>query len=226
MEKRDAYSVLLVEDDPRLQSMLEKYLALFFEDVFVTDNTFDAYRIYEQKSPDVIYTDIELPRQNGLEFIQKIRQKESTTPIVILSAHTKNEYFTTAVELSLTAYLIKPISSQKLKESVEKCKKKLEPTPSIKTTSEYSWSSSTASLSKEGQEIELTKYELALLEILCKNEGSCVSYEDIHNHIYDFEEFSKSALSSLVKRVRQKTSKELIVSCFNFGYKIKNVLKI
>lgn len=212
---------MIVEDDSGLRANLAEYLSMFFHEVLQCGDTQEAYRIYREKSPDVIFSDIELPTQTGLELISKIRKEDDKTQIVIISAHKNEEYLTSAIELGLISYLIKPITSQKLKETVNKCKKKLQKQTMLGLNDGFAWDASRSVLYKRGEEIQLTTTESRFLQLLCQKKGECVSYEDIHNYIYDLEDFSKNALSSLVKRIRQKTSKELIGVCFGHGYKIK-----
>ena len=68
--------------------------------------------------------------------------------------------------------------------------------------------------------IKLTKKELQFLELLIKNRGRIVTLQEIENSIWESENFTHIALRALVKRVRQKTSKELIKNFPGIGYKL------
>lgn len=69
-------------------------------------------------------------------------------------------------------------------------------------------------------EIELSNYEKTFIHTLYQNKNNCVSYIDLSLAIYPEKEFSKDALLSLVKRLRQKTTKTFIESCYMVGYKL------
>lgn len=216
-------SVLIVDDEAILREQMRESIELYIENVYEASNGMEAYRIYQAKRPTIILTDIEMPHLNGLGLIEKIRQHDKETKIIILSAYTNVEYFQQAVKLHLISYLVKPIPSGKLKEAILEALSELQKEKKdnqLPLHDGYYWNLKEQTLWYNNNEIKLTHFEKLLLEALINAKGKSVSYEELHYRIYDEEEFSRNAISSLVKRVRKKSSKNLIESCYKKGYKI------
>ena len=104
MLEKSKYSLLYVEDEPFVREMVVEYLEAFFSTIYEASNGVEALKIYDEKNPDVIITDIEMPKMNGLKFASLIRQKDMNTPIIITTAYTSVEYLLEATELSLIKY--------------------------------------------------------------------------------------------------------------------------
>jgi len=213
-------SVLIVDDEVVLREQIKESLELYVDEVYEASNGMEAYEVYKTKKPTIILTDIEMPQLNGLGLVEKIRKHDQTTKIIVLSAYTNVEYFQQAVKLHLVSYLVKPIPSGKLKEAIFEALEEGCSSESIALSDGYSWQSDSHELWHEDSEVKLTHNEQLLLECLINAKGESVSYEEIHYHIYELEEFSQNAISSLVKRVRKKSSKNIITSCYRKGYKI------
>ncbi len=73
----------------------------------------EGLELYKKFEPEIVITDIEMPKLNGLEMAKKIRKHSLSTQIIIITAYKKPEYLLDAVNLQLVQYLIKPISLEK-----------------------------------------------------------------------------------------------------------------
>lgn len=226
-EKIKDISVLLVEDEEELRDYLVEYLQLFFVKVYAAKDGNEAYKIYLDKHPDIIVTDINMPKMDGLSLISKIREDDKDTKIVVMSAHSEEEKLLRAVELHLETYLIKPIKTDKLKsvlfESVESLRK-----VSKRVYIQHSvyWDKVTDTLWQNDQQVLLKARETLLLKLLCSKANQAVSAESIFYTIYkdnDEKEFSGDSVTSLMKRVRAKLPKGVIKNVYGAGYKIVSV---
>jgi DNA-binding response OmpR family regulator len=213
--------ILIIEDDIDLRVQLAEYLKLFFKTVYESETAEDGYKIYIEHDIDVLMSDINLPKMNGLDLVKKIRKDDNDIPIIILSAHTDTKYFLQAIELNLITYLIKPIQTDKFRGAILKSISNLTKENLINLKYDYIWNKTDKSISQNDVKLELTSYEKLLIECLLLNPNRCITYDNMHDYIYDIQNFSKDALSSLVKRIRQKTQKEFIISCYKEGYKIE-----
>jgi len=212
--------ILVVDDEQELLDKLLMYVGIFCDTVYSATNGKEALEIYEKNKPDIILADINMPKMNGLELVERIRQTDKKTKIIILTAHTNTDYLIKSVKLHLISYLLKPVKIDELKETITQAIEEISQTNYIDLTGKYQWDSKTKSLLNKDAKIELSDYESLLIKCLIDKKNKSVSYEELHNYIYELEEFSKDALSSLVKRIRQKTNKEFIISCYKVGYKI------
>ncbi|NOR58684.1 MAG: response regulator [Sulfurimonas sp.] len=213
-------SILIVEDELELQKKLSQYMKIFCETIYLANNGKEALNIYNEFKPDIILTDINMPVMNGIEFIKKVRHLDKNTQIIILSAHTNVDYLLESIELNLVKYLVKPIDMYELKKVITSSIGQISQNEYIALNNNYFWNPKIKSLVYENKVIELTSYELSLLSCLIDKKNIAVSYEDIHYYIYGQEEYSLNAISSLVKRIRQKSIKNFITSSYKFGYKI------
>jgi len=215
-------SILVVEDEIDLLERLAKYLSIFCDTIYKAKDGAEALEMYKKHKPSVIVTDINMPKLSGVAFVQEVRKTDDETQIIIMSAHTNTEDFLTVIPLDLVDYLVKPVQTADLKTAVFKAFANIEKDKYIELNYGYKWNKITKSLEFEGNVIDLTMNECSFVESLVNKIDYDVSYEDIHNHIYNLDRYSQNALFTLVKRVRQKTTKELIKSCFKLGYTIES----
>ena len=68
MQEKTKYSLLYVEDESLVREMVVEYLDIFFLEIYEASNGLEALEIYNDKKPDMIITDIEMPKMNGLKF--------------------------------------------------------------------------------------------------------------------------------------------------------------
>ncbi len=218
-------SILIAEDEKKLLTSMVEYLQLFFKDVYAAEDGVSAYEIYQQKRPDIIVADIHMPRLDGLSMIEKIRKKDKTTKIIITTAHSDKEKLLQAIELHLVKYMVKPVQSDRLKELLFSLVKELHSKKDhIPLKEGYYWDAQTKKLFQNGQEIDLKPKEQKVLSLLFSKMDQTVSSIDIYNHLYEDQperDFSSHAVTSLMKRIRQKLPKEMIKSSYGIGYILK-----
>jgi DNA-binding response OmpR family regulator len=223
MSKKLNYSLLYVEDEDYIREVVVEYLEEFFLTIYEASNGKEALEIYYDTKPDIIITDIRMPKMNGLAFARKIRQKDKTTPIVITTTYTSTEYLLDAVELNLIKYLVKPVEEEKLLEAINLCVQQIEnSSPSVfQLSSRYRYDTYNQTLILDGEIAPFTISQKKLLDILLKNRNRIVWYEEIEAHIWGYGEMSDSALRSLVHNTRRLISKDIIKNISKTGYKIK-----
>lgn len=215
-------SILIVEDDLTLSHQLQEYLEMFFHDIYLAQNGSEGYEKYKTHRPNIIITDINMPLDNGIEMIQKIRAKESETQIIVISAYTKTDYFLELIKYNLVGYLVKPIKSQELENIIVGVIEKLKQKKYLYMSDGFKWDIKDDILLHHDEKINLTNYEVLFIKTLLKNKNRCVTFVDIHYSVYDYEnEYSQYAIQSLVKRLRKKIPQDLIKSCYKEGYKIE-----
>ncbi len=215
-------SILIVEDDSVLSSQLQEYLEMFFSKVYLANNGIDGYNQYIKFKPNIIISDINMPLNNGIELIKKIRAKDNNTEIIVISAYTKTDYLLELIKYNLVEYLIKPIKSEDLENLVLRVIDKLKQKEYLYFSENFKWDTKHDFLLHNNEKVNLTNYELLFIKTLLKHKNQCVSFVNIHYSVYDYEnEYSQNAIQSLVKRLRKKIPQDLIKSCYKEGYKIE-----
>jgi two-component system response regulator VanR len=215
-------SILIAEDEKKLLNSMVEYLELFFEHVYTAEDGLTAYEIYKKQKPDIIIADIHMPHLDGLSMIEKIRKKDLRTKIIITTAHSEKEKLIQAIELHLVKYLVKPVQSDRLKEIllslVDELRQKRD---RVYLKEAFYWDKTKKRLFHDEDEIELKPKERKVLEFLCSRTNQSISSIDIYNYLYEDQperDFSSNAITSLMKRIRQKLPKETIKSSYGIGY--------
>ncbi|MCF7911043.1 MAG: SpoIIE family protein phosphatase [Candidatus Cloacimonetes bacterium] len=101
--------VLLCEDSRNTLHSLSNILQHRFKHVIIAEDGLAGLQKYKAEQPDLIITDIKMPRISGLEMIKKIRAENSLIKIIIISAHTDINYFIEAIDFHISAFINKPV---------------------------------------------------------------------------------------------------------------------
>ncbi|MEA3498020.1 MAG: hybrid sensor histidine kinase/response regulator [Campylobacterota bacterium] len=104
--------LLYVEDDESSREQTLDILRMFFDDIIVAVDGADAIHKYDNNDVDFIITDINMPKINGLKFIEHVREINKDIPTFILSAHSDTSFFLDSIDLGVDGYIIKPIKSE------------------------------------------------------------------------------------------------------------------
>lgn len=223
MQKEQNIKVLVVEDDEVARENSIEFLEEYFFHIYSAKDAFEAHKIYKQIKPEIIITDIQMPRLNGLEFIREIRKKDKKVQVIVLSAFCDKEYLFKAIELSLVKYLVKPIDDKEFEKALELCIEFIKNDSSniINLGEAYIFDMYNKTLVLNGEIIKLRTKELALLELLLKHKNRYVSYEEIEQSIWYDSVMTKDALKTLVKNLKVKLPKNSIENLSGTGYKIE-----
>ena len=112
--------VLYVEDDPSIRNTMSDYLKKLFLEV---DSAFDGQEgieFYEKGKYDIVITDLSMPRMNGLDMINKIKEIDESQAILITSAHSESEYMFGAIRAGIDGYILKPFDFSQLNNELNK----------------------------------------------------------------------------------------------------------
>lgn len=104
-------TVLYVEDEEILREEISSLLDGFFQKVFTASNGEEALEIYEKNIDeiDIIITDVNMPKMNGIELTSRVRERDPELPILICTAFNDSEILIKAIRLNVNDYIIKPI---------------------------------------------------------------------------------------------------------------------
>ncbi|MGH9359766.1 MAG: sigma-54-dependent transcriptional regulator [Terriglobia bacterium] len=112
--------ILIVEDEAKMQRLLELSLA---EEGYTTRAASDAesgLKLLRQEKFDLIFTDLRLPGMDGLEFLQAIRRSDAHSPVVLMTAFGTVETAVQAMKAGASDYILKPFSLEEIKLIVKK----------------------------------------------------------------------------------------------------------
>ena len=214
--------ILYVEDDEIARENGVEYLENFFETIYEASDAIIALQLYEKYKPDIIITDIQMPKLNGLEFVKRIRQKDKKTQIIVITAFCDREYLLKAIELQLVKYLVKPVREKEFEEALLLCIDSLKEDSLniVKLDESTYFDLFNKNLVINDEVVKLRAKEILFLELLIKNKNRYVTYEEIENFVWFDSVMSKDALKTLVKNIKTKIPKDKILNLTNSGYKI------
>ncbi|BBG65971.1 diguanylate cyclase/phosphodiesterase (GGDEF & EAL domains) with PAS/PAC sensor [Hydrogenimonas sp.] len=113
IEKIISYSrglkLLYVEDNRDAMDSTMAIFSEFFDEILPASDGMEGLEVFKKSEIDLIITDINMPRMNGLQMIKEIRDIDREIPILVLSAHNEPEYFINSIKLGVEGYLLKPI---------------------------------------------------------------------------------------------------------------------
>lgn len=212
--------VLIVEDEIDLANLIKSSIKELFFKVVIAKDGLEAIKKFDSFKPDIIISDIMMPNLNGLEMSKKIKEKYSETPIVILSAHSHKEMLLEAIDLGISKYFIKPFDIEEFIEYLKELSKKINKNKSIKLKDNFIFDFNNLSLYQNDILVNLTKRERQFLALLIENKNSYVTTLDIKKTLWKNEIVSDERLRTFIKRLRAKTSKELIENVSSQGYMV------
>ncbi|MEZ4693536.1 diguanylate cyclase [Arcobacter aquimarinus] len=115
-------SVLYVEDENDVREFTSKLLSSLLKKVYTAQNGLEGLEIFEENKEniDLIISDINMPKMNGLEMCENIRKINNEIPLVITSAHNDTSFLKKAIDVGVNTYAMKPIDLYQLIESIIK----------------------------------------------------------------------------------------------------------
>ncbi|WP_261904061.1 ATP-binding protein [Vibrio fortis] len=119
---RAQYSVLIVEDNPTNQMVIQLILSRQGHKVFITSNGKEAINfIQSDKAPiDIILMDVSMPVMDGLTTTKVMRQNNIDIPIVALTAHTSNEDKCSCLDVGMNDFVTKPVRTKEITEAIDR----------------------------------------------------------------------------------------------------------
>lgn len=221
IEKLQNLTLLYAEDEEGIRKNIADSLRYYVKEVIEACNGDEAYELYLQRNPDIIFTDIHMPGLNGIECIKKVRQTNRDIPIVMITAHTDKKYLLEAIELKMEKYIVKPIELESLLDVLVKCVSHLELNQIIilKTDENYSYDYAKKELKYKNEIVLLNKKEISFFELLIKNQNRIVSYEELQEKVWIDDIMTDSALRSLVRNLRKKLPTDIISNLSGIGYR-------
>ncbi len=161
---------------------------------------------------DLLVLDLGLPKINGMVVLDKLRQGDMTTPVLILTARDGVDARVAGLRAGADDYLVKPFAFQELLARIEALMRRSHGSATnVLRTDDLELDTAAREVTLDGTAIKLARREYALLEILMRNAGAVVSRTDIETRIYDDSVEPNSnvvdAAVSILRRAIDKTGR-------------------
>jgi len=213
-------SILCVEDEEGVRKPIINTLKYYFGKVYEACNGKEGLDAYCEYSPDIILCDIQMPVMSGIEMIKEIRKDDTTTPIILLTAYSSEEYLVELINLHVQHFILKPINAKNLEEGLKNALKGRH-TGSIELSRDVFLDIDDLSLHVEGKRIHLSLREVGFLKLICENR--VIRYDEIEDKLWTGKAMSLNALKSFVRDLRKKLPFEMIENVQQVGYKLLHI---
>lgn len=215
MTDTDSARILVAEDDRAVRESLVRALRLEGYTVVAANNGAEALEALRQSEPDVLLLDVSMPVADGLTVCRVLRSEGSKLPVLMLTARTETSDRVAGLDAGADDYLPKPYDLDELLARVRALLRRssyamdgLAPAAEL-VLGDLRLDSSGRRVFRGDREIQLSKTEFDLLELLVMNRGIVLDHSTIYERIwhYDFGPDSKN-LAVYIGYLRRKTESE------------------
>ncbi len=221
--------ILIIEDEEDLA----KGLKLNLEDEgykvdLASEGSEGLHKAFED-TPDLIILDIMLPKKNGLEVCQELRQKKINIPIIMLTAKGEEIDKVIGLELGADDYITKPFSIRELLARI-KVQLRSEKTEERTASKSYRFGDVEVDFAHfkvrhKNKDLKLTSLEVEILRFMIDRRGEVVTRDDLLDKIWGYEKFPTTrTVDNHILKLRKKIEKDpsnptYILSVYGGGYR-------
>ena len=220
--------VLIVDDDPSVQTMLYKVIRSNGLDAEMASGGEQALDLISKTHYDLILLDVNMPGMDGFTMVQKLRSRGIKTPIIIVSG--RKEDFDTLYGLDIGAddYVTKPFNpivlGAKVKALIRRSKGSLHGADAVTLAGPFRYNSTTLRFYKNGTEIVLSSKENAIMKLFMDNINRIFPKEMIYSMVWGEAIVDENAVMVYINRLRQKVeddpaSPKFIQTVRGLGYR-------
>ncbi len=120
--------ILVIDDEKPTLSMFKLFLDAYGYDVYVAENGEQGLDLFNEISPDIVFTDIKMPGIDGLEVLRQIRTKNQDAQVIIITGHGDMEKAIEALDLDASDFINKPVERQALNSALSRVEKRIKMT--------------------------------------------------------------------------------------------------
>lgn len=221
------HKILLVEDDPTINSLVKKQLVQWGYEVMDIEDFSQVMQVFSDFAPHLVLLDITLPFFNGYYWCQELR-KVSKVPIVFLSSHDQAMDIVMAINMGADDYITKPFDTNVLLAKIQGILRRSYEFGQEMDTSILEYSGLVLDLKStqvhyQGQSLDLTKNEFQILQVLMQHSSAIVSRDELMQALWQSDLFiDDNTLTVNVTRLRKKMAElglqQWIVTKKGFGY--------
>lgn len=216
--------LLVVEDEKMLQQIIAKGLKKCGYAVDKADDGAMALDMYEENEYDLMILDLNLPKVDGMEVLRQIRAKNQELKILILSARSDIDDRIAGLDDGANDYLVKPFDFKELEARI-RCllRQRIVMDEMELRHGKLILDTKMKKALYQNVELDLTKKEYGILEYLMVHKKEIISAETLIEHVWDsevdlFSNTFKFHMSSLRKKIQEKSSRDLIKTVRGVGY--------
>jgi heavy metal response regulator len=218
--------ILVVEDEKRIADFLSRGLEGAGYAVDTAPNGATAVDLIHATDYDLVILDLMLPDMDGLEILEKIRNRKVGPPVLILSARGALDDRVKGLELGADDYLVKPFAFVELLARVRALLRRGQPAPERLQVSDLTLDCIRRKVTRSGEPIDLAPKEFGILEYMMRNKGRPLSRTMIVEHVWDMDyDGLTNIVDVYIRHLRSKIDdrfpQKLIQTVRGIGYMIE-----
>ena len=214
-----ALKIIYLEDDIETGLLIKNALEVYCKEVWFCTNGQEVLDIIEVRAVDLLILDISVPKVNGLQVAQKIRQNDKQLPMIVTSGHSEKQYLLPFLQLQVEGYLLKPFEFQELMGLISSyVTKKYELHGVLQINERIYFDNLNMTLNIGDEHSKLDPKEAQFLNLMFAHRGKIVSYEKIEYILYPDKVMTKTAIRTIVYALNRKFGNKLIKSISGQGY--------
>ncbi|MGL5066238.1 MAG: response regulator transcription factor [Sarcina sp.] len=221
--------ILVVEDELELCNAIAEGLEI---DGYAVDCCYDGQEAYELiyvETYDLVILDLNLPKMDGLDVLEKIRENNNVVKILILSARGSISDRVKGLDMGANDYLIKPFDFEELEARIRNLlRRQFVQADSILEFENLKLNTIKRKITIKDIDLNLTKKEFGILEYLLLNKERVVSKEEIIEHVWniDVDSFSNAIrvhIATLRKKLKNALGYDLMQTKIGEGYYLERI---
>lgn len=218
--------ILVVDDEQQITRVLRASLASSGYDVLLARDGIEAFDLFRESTPDLVITDLFMPRMDGIELTRAIRQL-GDTPIIILSVREQETMKVAALDEGADDYVTKPFSMQELLARVRSQLRKSARQPQEATqisVGDFEIDTEQHSVRIRQQEVHLTPKEFALLLVFARHPSRVLTHRTLLKAVWgaageDQPEYLRVLIAQLRKKIETTAEPRYILNEPWVGYR-------
>lgn len=223
----DLGTILIIEDDPRMQRVLSR---IFTEERYVAVVAGDGQvglDLFRRERPIAVILDLILPKISGRDLCHMFKDLSSETPIIVLSAITDVTDKVLLLELGADDYVTKPFSPRELTARVQAAirRRRKPPLPAIYRFADCEIDFKKMTVQRNGTPVILTAHEFKLLKFFTENSEQVLKREALLNEVWGYNSYPTTrTVDNQILKLRQKleadpANPEHFLTIYGAGYK-------
>ena len=219
----DGYNVLIADDEREIISVLRMFLEKENINVYEAYDGEMAALVAANYSIDLAILDIMMPRMNGYDVLTKIR-RESDIPVMILSAKVQLDDKVLGLELGADDYITKPFEPRevvaRVKANLRRHDRRMSRITSVLSGGGMELDAACCTLRVDGRTIDLTRVELAMMELFMSQPGRVFTRDQLCLHAWEGGCVDDNTVRVAVSRLRDKIGNDRIKTIRGLGYRL------
>jgi two-component system, OmpR family, response regulator QseB len=216
--------ILIVEDETRLASFLEKGLRANGYSTKVAPDGESARRVADDSEFDLVILDLGLPDIDGLTVLRELRDRGIGLPVIILTARDDIGDKVEGLDAGGDDYVTKPFGLEELLARIRvRLRTDAAREPTVLEVERVALDLRTRRATVEGRTVELTAREFTMLETLMRHRDQVLSREQLLSHVwgYDYDPGS-NVVEVYIGYLRRKLGEDVIETARGMGYRLRS----